>query len=182
MGVRLEWQARQRRWRRPLVLRSKLRRTGSSEACARLTADDFKRSVRSGNIGASIPKLRNIRCHAHRQSPLALIRTRLNPFDEYSDRRQSLRPPLNCRINDFVQSQSSLSREKSAKVGARLHLISFICASLSPRMKSGSGMKPTGPRYFSLLPPVADIAQRRKARTALAVAASGCDFDTTAYS
>ena len=57
-----------------------------------------------------------------------------------------------------------------------------ICASLSPRMKSGSGMKPTGPRYFSLLPPVAEIAQRKKARTAPAVALSGCDFDTTAYS
>jgi hypothetical protein len=57
-----------------------------------------------------------------------------------------------------------------------------ICASLSPRMKSGSGMKPTGVRYFSLLPPATEIAHIRKERSAVAVAASGCAFDTTAYS
>ena len=43
-------------------------------------------------------------------------------------------------------------------------------------MKSGSGMKPTGPRYFSLLPPVAEIAQRRKARTAAGGRAVGLRF------
>ncbi len=49
-------------------------------------------------------------------------------------------------------------------------------------MKSGSGIKPTGLRYFSLLPPVAEIAQRKKARIALTFALSCCEFDATTYS
>jgi hypothetical protein len=61
-------------------------------------------------------------------------------------------------------------------------LISAICVSLKLRMKSGSGMKATGVRYFAPLPPVSEIAHSRKERSALAVAASGCAFETTAYS
>jgi hypothetical protein len=90
-----------------------------------------------------------------------------------------------CRARQGTRADAHSSRIEPSANSAALtgpYWILSICASLSPRMKSGSGMNPTGLRYLSLLPPVAEIAHRKKARTALAVAASGCDFDTTAYS
>jgi hypothetical protein len=127
-----------------------------------------------GAVAISVSFLRSIAAHAHA--------TQIEPSNYVAEIGtdigvELLEPGIFAYLPIFDDGTPHIGLVSRAD-----HLIASICASLSPRMKSGSGMKPTEVRYFLSLPPVSEIAHLRKARIAFAVAGSGCVFETTAYS